>query len=211
MTSKTRIEKDSMGELPIPADAYYGVQTQRAVINFPVSGWRAYPDLILATVQIKRAAIIANKALKQVDKKKGKAILRACEEMLAGKFHDNVVVDVFQAGAGTSFHMNINEILANRAIEILGGKRGNYKIVSPNDDVNFGQSTNDVIPTSLRLSIVIASKNTLPVMEHFRDAFIAKGKEFDHIVKSGRTHLQDAVPVRLGQEFHAYATIIDQH
>jgi aspartate ammonia-lyase len=211
VSAKTRIEKDSMGELPIPADAYYGVQTQRAVINFPISGWKAYPELILATVQIKRAAIIANMALKQVDKKRGKAILRACEEMLTGKFHDNVVVDVFQAGAGTSFHMNINEILANRAIEILGGKRGDYKLVSPNDHVNFGQSTNDVIPTSLRLSIVLASKNTLPILEKFRDAFYEKAKEFDGIVKSGRTHLQDAVPVRLGQEFHSYATIIDQH
>jgi len=208
---KTRIERDSMGELSIPADAYYGVQTQRAVINFPISGWKAYPELILATVHIKRAAIIANMALKQVDKKRGNAILRACEEMLKGKYHDHVVVDVFQAGAGTSFHMNINEILANRAIELLGGKRGDYKIVSPNDHVNFGQSTNDVIPTSLRLSIVLASKNTLPVLEHFRDAFYEKAKEFDGIVKSGRTHLQDAVPVRLGQEFHAYATIIDQH
>ncbi len=205
------MEKDSMGELPIPSEAYYGVQTQRAVINFPISGWKAYPELILATVQIKRAAVIANMALKQIDKKKGQAILQACEEMLSGKYHDHVVVDVFQAGAGTSFHMNINEILANRAIEILGGKRGDYKVVSPNDDVNFGQSTNDVIPTSLRVSIVLASKNTLPVMEKFRDAFAQKGKEFDGIVKSGRTHLQDAVPVRLGQEFHAYATIIDQH
>src|SRR5258708_3031632 len=211
VTAKTRIEKDSMGELPIPVDAYYGVQTQRAVINFPISGWKAYPELILATVQIKRAAVIANLALKQSDKKKGQEILRGWEEMLEGKFHEHVVVDVFQAGAGTSFHMNINEILANRAIEILGGKRGDYKVVSPNDDVNFGQSTNDVIPTSLRVSIVLASKNTLPVMEKFRDAFSQKGKEFDGIVKSGRTHLQDAVPVRLGQEFHAYATMIDQH
>jgi aspartate ammonia-lyase len=211
MSPKTRIEKDSMGELPIPSDAYYGVQTQRAVLNFPISGWKAYPELIMATVHIKRAAIIVNMALKQVEKKKGQAILKACNEMLDGKYHDHVVVDVFQAGAGTSYHMNINEILANRAIEILGGKRGDYKVVSPNDDVNFGQSTNDVIPTSLRLSIIIASKYTIPTLEHFRDAFYEKGKEFDHIVKSGRTHLQDAVPVRLGQEFHAYATIIDQH
>jgi aspartate ammonia-lyase len=208
---KTRIEKDSMGELPIPADAYYGVQTQRAVINFPISGWRAHPDLILATVQIKRAAMIANMKLNQVDKKKGKAVLQACEEMLTGKLHDNVVVDVFQAGAGTSFHMNINEILANRAIEILGGKRGDYKVVSPNDDVNFGQSTNDVIPTALRISILLAGLRTLPVLEKLRDALAEKGKEFDGIIKSGRTHLQDAVPVRLGQEFHAYATIVDQH
>src|SRR5262245_16941745 len=160
-----------MGELEIPADAYYGVQTQRAVINFPISGWKPFPELILATVHIKKAATLANQALGCLDKKKSGAILKACEEMLAGKYHDHVVVDVFQAGAGTSYHMNINEILANRAIEILGGKRGDYKLVSPNDDVNFGQSTNDVIPTSLRVSIVIASKKTLPVMEKFRDAF----------------------------------------
>jgi aspartate ammonia-lyase len=208
---KTRIEKDSMGELSLPADAYYGVQTQRAVINFPISSWKAFPELIFATVHIKRAAILANMSLKQVEKDKGQAILKACEEMLAGKHLDHVVVDVFQAGAGTSYHMNINEILANRAIEILGGERGDHKLVSPNDHVNYGQSTNDVIPTSIRLSIVLASNELLPILKSLRDALKKKGKEFDRIIKSGRTHLQDAVPVRLGQEFNAYATIVDQH
>jgi len=209
--SETRIEKDSMGELAIPAEAYYGVQTQRAVINFPISGWHAFPEFIEATVQIKRAAVLSNMALKLLDQKKGDAIRKACDEMLAGKYRDDVVVDVFQAGAGTSYHMNINEILANRAIELLGGKRGDHKIVSPNDDVNYGQSTNDIIPTSIRVAILIASKNVVPVLENLRDAFAKKGKEFDGIIKSGRTHLQDAVPVRLGQEFNAYATIVDQH
>lgn len=211
VTEKTRIEKDSMGELPIPAEAYYGVQTQRAVINFPISGWKAFPELIEATVQIKRAAALVNASLKLLDKKKADAIVKACDEMLAGKYHNDVVVDVFQAGAGTSYHMNINEILANRAIEILGGQRGDHKMVSPNDDVNYGQSTNDVIPTSIRVSILLASKNVLPILENLREAFAKKGKEFDHIIKSGRTHLQDAVPIRLGQEIGAYATMIDQH
>ena len=158
----TRIEKDSMGDLEVPAEAYYGVQTQRAVINFPISGWKTHPDLILATVHIKKAAALANMALKQIDPKKGNAIVQSCDEMLAGKYNDHVVVDVFQAGAGTLYHMNINEILANRAIEILGGKRGDYKVVSPNDDVNFGQSTNDVIPTTMRLAVLLNSQHFLP-------------------------------------------------
>ncbi len=208
---KTRIEKDSMGELEIPEDAYYGVQTQRAVINFPISGWKIFPECILATVQIKKAAAMANRSLKLLDPKKADVIIKACDEMLAGKYHDHVVVDVFQAGAGTSYHMNINEILANRGIEILGGKRGDYKLLSPNDDVNYGQSTNDVIPTSIRLMILINSHHFVPVMEGLRDAFLKKGKEFDKIIKSGRTHLQDAVPVRLGQEFSAYGHILETH
>lgn len=209
--SSTRIERDSMGELEIPSEAYYGVQTQRAIVNFPITGWHTSKEFILATAQIKRAAAMANMELKTLDSKKGEAIVKAAEEMLTGTFNAHVVVDVFQAGAGTSYHMNINEILANRAIEILGGKRGDYSIVSPNDDVNFGQSTNDVIPTSIRLAILINSRHFLPVIQAFRDSFFQKAKEFDPIVKSGRTHLQDAVPVRLGQEFHAYGTIIDQH
>jgi aspartate ammonia-lyase len=207
----TRIEKDSMGEMEIPAEAYYGVQTQRAVINFPISGWKTHKELILATVHIKKAAALANMSLQQIDSKKGKAIVQACDEMLSGRFIDHVVVDVFQAGAGTSYHMNINEILANRSIEILGGKRGDYTVVSPNDDVNFGQSTNDVIPTTMRLAVLINSQHFLATLELLRESFAQKAKAFDGIVKSGRTHLQDAVPVRLGQEFRAYASIIDAH
>jgi len=209
--SGTRIERDSLGELEVPSETYYGVQTQRAVINFPISGWRAHPDLILATVHIKRAAALANMSLRQIDARKGKAIVQACDEMLAGCYHDQVVVDVFQAGAGTLLHMNINEILANRAIEILGGTRGDYAVVSPNDDVNFGQSTNDVIPTGMRLAVLQNSTHFLPVLELLRDSFAKKAKEFDPFIKAGRTHLQDAVPVRLGQEFHAYASIVDDH
>ncbi len=208
---KTRIEKDSMGELEIPEDAYYGVQTQRAVINFPISGWKPFREFILATVHIKKAAALANQSLKLLPKDKAEAIIKACDEMIAGKYHDHVVVDVFQAGAGTSYHMNINEILANRGAEILGGKRGDSKLLSPNDHVNYGQSTNDVIPTSIRLMIIIDSQHFLPVLEALRDAFLKKGKEFDAIIKSGRTHLQDAVPVRLGQEFRAYGDMIETH
>ncbi len=208
---KTRTEKDSMGELEIPEHAYYGVQTQRAVVNFPISGWKAFPELILATAQLKKAAALANQTLSLIDASKADAIVKACDEMIAGKFHEHVVVDVFQAGAGTSYHMNINEILANRGIEILGGKRGDHKLLSPNDHVNYGQSTNDVIPTSIRVMIVINSTQFLKVLRDLRDAFLKKGKEFDGLIKSGRTHLQDAVPVRLGQEFHAWASILETH
>src|ERR1019366_2026618 len=169
------------------------------------------PDLILATAHIKKAAALANMSLKQIDRKKGNAIVKAADEMLAGRYHDQVVVDVFQAGAGTLFHMNINEILANRAIEILGGQRGDYTIVSPNDDVNFGQSTNDVIPTSMRLAVLLNSRHFLPALELLQKSFAKKAVEFDALVKAGRTHLQDAVPVRLGQEFHAYSTIVGDH
>src|ERR1017187_3025447 len=151
---KTRIESDSMGELEIAEDAYYGVPTQGAGINFPISGWNPFAEFILATVHIKKAAARANLSLKLLPKDKADAIIKACEEMISGKYHDHVVVDVFQAGAGTSYHMNINEILANRGAEILGGKRGDSKLLSPNDHVNYGQSTNDVIPTSIRLMII---------------------------------------------------------
>ncbi len=208
---KTRIEKDSMGELEIPESAYYGVQTQRAVINFPISGLKPFKEFILATVHIKKAAAIVNKGLKLVEAKKADAIIKACDEMLDGKLHDHVVVDVFQAGAGTSYHMNINEILANRGTEILGGKRGDVQVLSPNDDVNYGQSTNDVIPTSIRLMILINSRHFMTVLEDLRDSFLTKGKEFDKVVKSGRTHLQDAVPIRLGQEFRAWGNMIQTH
>lgn len=208
---KTRVEKDSMGELEIPADAYYGVQTQRAVHNFPITGWKTYPELISAIAHVKKAATAVNLELGLLDPKKGKAILQAADELLQGNFHEDIVVDIFQAGAGTSLHMNINEVIANRAIELLGGQRGDYKKVGPIDDVNYGQSTNDVIPTAMRLAVMINSKHFVPVLENLRDAFAQKAKEFDHVVKSGRTHMQDAVPIRLGQEFGAYASILDTH
>lgn len=205
MPGQMRREHDTLGEKEVPKDVYYGVQTARALENFPISGIKAHPQFIRATAMIKLAAAEANMATGNLDKRIGKAITQAAEEVIDGKWNDHFVVDVFQAGAGTSHNMNANEVIANRAIEILGGIRGNYALVHPNDHVNRSQSTNDVFPTSMR----IASLFLLGELSHDIDnlvlALIKKGGEFDGIVKSGRTHLQDAVPIRLGQEFSAYA------
>ena len=215
--SATRVEKDSLGELQVPADAYYGVQTARAVANFPISGLRPHPSFVRAVVQIKRAAALVHKDLGLLPADKADAIVSAADEVLAGGFADQFVVDVFQAGAGTSHHMNVNEVLANRAIELLvakagtESKRGDYKIVNPNDDVNMAQSTNDVIPTAIRLAALELCETLYPVLTNLQGAFADKEREFDSIIKSGRTHLQDAVPIRLGQEFAAYATSIGKH
>ncbi len=205
---KHRIEKDSLGERKVPAEVYYGIQTQRAVENYPISGYRAHPRLIRAMGMIKKAAALVNQELGLLDEKRAGAIVQAAEEVIAGKLNDQFVVDVYQAGAGVSFHMNTNEVVANRAIEILGGKRGDYSVVHPNDHVNFGQSTNDVIPTAMRLASILLFDQLLPEVERLSRAFAAKGHEFDGILKSGRTHLQDATPIRLGQEFAAYAVAI---
>ena len=201
-----RIEKDSLGEKQVPADAYYGIQTLRAVENYPISGYRADPNLIRAIGYVKKAAALVNIGLKLIPQNIGNAISKAADEVIAGKFNDQFVVDVYQAGAGVSFHMNANEVISNRAIEILGGKRGDYSVCHPNDHVNFGQSTNDVFPTSMRLSTLFAMDGVLAACEKLEKSFARKGKEFDKILKSGRTHMMDAVPVRLGQEFRAYAT-----
>ena len=206
-----RIEKDSLGELKVPVDAYYGVQTQRAVENFPISGIKPHPDWVKATVLVKKAAARVNSKLKLLDKKKADAIVRACDEVLDGKFADQFVVDVFQAGAGTSHNMNTNEMLTNRAIELLGGKRGDYSVVNPNDEVNMAQSTNDVIPTVIRVASILLIDKFLPVLRDLEKSFSRKAKEFDHVIKSGRTHLQDATPIRLGQEFSGYAACIHEH
>lgn len=206
-----RIEKDSLGELKVPVDAYYGVQVQRAVDNFPISGLKPHPDWVKATVLVKKAAAIVNTKLKLLDKKKAGAIIKACDEALGGKFADQFVVDVFQAGAGTSHNMNANEILANRAIEILGGKRGDYSVINPNDDVNMAQSTNDVIPAVIRVSSILLVDKLIPVLDKLQKSFGKKAKEFDHVIKSGRTHLQDATPIRLGQEFSGYAACVQGH
>ncbi|MCL4539111.1 MAG: aspartate ammonia-lyase [Bacteroidetes bacterium] len=206
-----RIEKDSLGELKVPASAYYGVQTQRAVENFPISGLKPHPDWVKATVLVKKAAAIVNNKLKLLDRKKMDAIVQACDEVLGGKHADEFVVDVFQAGAGTSHNMNANEMLANRAIEILGGKRGDYSIISPNDDVNMAQSTNDLIPAVIRVSAILLVDKFLPVLDKLGKSFEKKAKEFDHVIKSGRTHLQDATPIRLGQEFSGYAACVRGH
>ena len=205
---KMRTEKDSLGELQVPADAYYGAQTQRAVQNYPISGYRAHPKLIRAMGMIKKAAAMANRELKLIDRKRAGAIIQAAEEVMAGKLDSQFVVDVYQAGAGVSFHMNTNEVIANRAVEILGGKRGQYEMCHPNDHVNFGQSTNDVFPTAMRLGAVLLFDDLLEALSELERSFARKGKTFDHILKSGRTHMMDAVPVRLGQEFAAYATAL---
>jgi aspartate ammonia-lyase len=204
----TRTEKDSLGTKEIPADVYYGIQTARAVENFPISGLRAHPTMIRAIAMVKEAAALANRELGLVDEKTANAIIEAAKEVQRGKWDQEFVVDVFQAGAGVSFHMNSNEVIANRAAELLGGARGEYKHVHPNDHVNYGQSTNDVFPTAMRLSALLELDKLYPVLDGFIAALDDKGKEFHHVLKSGRTHMMDAVPMRLGQEFHAYAAAI---
>lgn len=204
----TRLEKDSIGPKEIPANVYYGIQTARAVENYPISGMRAHPTLIAAFGMVKEAAAAANKELKLVDDKRADAIIRAAKEVQEGKWNQEFVVDVFQAGAGVSFHMNSNEVIANRAVEMLGGTLGDYSIVHPNDHVNYGQSTNDVFPTGMRLAALLELEKLYLVLDRLVAALDAKGKEFHDILKSGRTHMQDAVPMRLGQEFSAYAGAI---
>jgi aspartate ammonia-lyase len=203
--SETRIERDSLGEVHVPAGAYYGAQTQRAVENFPVSGMRAHPHFIRATALVKLASARANHRLGKLDERRAGAIEQAAREIADGGLHEQFVVDVFQAGAGTSHNMNANEVIANRANEILGGTRGVYDPVHPNDHVNMSQSTNDTVPASIRVAALSAAPRTLAALDALTVALDAKSREFDRILKSGRTHLQDAVPVRLGQEFGAYA------
>lgn len=209
MTQKMRMEKDSLGEFPVPAEAYYGIQSVRASQNFPISGLRAEAELVEAVMFIKKAAALVNSELHQLDKAKAEAIIKACDEVIAGKFRDQFIVDVFQMGAGTSFHMNCNEVLANRASELMGGKKGEYSPINPHDHVNLGQSTNDVFPTAMRLSILFLLKGGfLKNLQRLEEAFQDKADEFGKIIKSGRTHLQDAAPVTLGQEFKAYSISI---
>ena len=210
MADGFRTEKDPLGPLQVPAGALYGVQTQRAVQNFPISGLRPLEPFVIAQVWIKKAAALTHKETGRLDAKLADAIVQAADEVLAGLWRDQFVVDPYQAGAGTSHNMNVNEVLANRANELLGGKRGEYKPVHPNDHVNMAQSTNDTIPTNIRLAALSRLDALVTTFDGLRDALASKGKEFDHIVKAGRTHLQDAMPIRLGQEFTAYAGSIDR-
>ncbi len=203
-----RTEHDPLGDLQVPADAYYGVQTARAVENFPISGLRAHGDLITATIIIKKAAAQTNAALGRLDAAIARAIVAAADEILAGALRDQFVVDVYQAGAGTSHNMNANEVLANRAAEILGGARGSYDRVHPNDHVNMGQSTNDVFPTATRLALLLGSAGLVASARALADGLDRKATEFAHILKTGRTHLQDAVPITLGQEFSGYGACV---
>ena len=224
MPAATRTEKDPLGELEVPADAYYGVQTQRAIQNFPISGRRPDIALVRAAAQVKKAAARANRQTGRLPEQMADAIILAADEILGPAesrdaslqrtLIDNFRVDPFQAGAGVSHNMNTNEVLANRAIEILAeqgvgsGQRGDYSVVSPNDHVNMAQSTNDVFPTAMRVASLDRVAELLPVLDELADAFAERGRAFDAVLKSGRTHMQDAVPIRLGQEFAAYALTI---
>jgi aspartate ammonia-lyase len=208
--TKYRTERDPLGELRVPAGAYYGVQTERARRNFPISGLTAPPELVTATVRIKKAAAEANLSLKRLDRRIGRAVIRAADEILNGGLRDQFVVDVYQAGAGTSHNMNTNEVLANRASELLGGRLGEYAEVHPNDHVNMGQSTNDVFPTATRLALLEMLPGLLEAAAQLAAALRRKSREFRGVLKTGRTHLQDAVPITLGQEFGAYAANVEQ-
>ena len=207
----TRMERDPLGEKPVPASALYGIQTLRAAENFPISGLRPLPAFVDAVVWIKRSSALTHKETGRLEPRLADAIVRAADEVLTGQHRDQFIVDVYQAGAGTSHNMNVNEVLANGANEILGGKRGTYSPVHPNDHVNMAQSTNDVIPTAMRLATLATLPATLLALEQLAHSLLARGVAFDDIIKSGRTHLQDATPIRLGQEFTAYAHTVQRH
>ncbi len=209
MKQAYRVERDSLGEVRVPANALYGAQTQRAVENFPVSGLRPWRAFIWSLALIKRAAAEVNRDLGLLDGERAAAIVQAAQEVMEGRWDDQFVVDVFQAGAGTSHNMNVNEVIANRATQILGGELGEYR-VHPNDHVNMAQSTNDTIPTAIRLGCLWRLDELNEVLMSLVSALRQKAVEFDDVVKSGRTHLQDAVPVRLGQEFAAYARAVER-
>jgi aspartate ammonia-lyase len=209
--ANTRKERDPLGEKEVPAAALYGIQTLRAAENFPISGLGPLPALVDAIVWIKRSAALVHKHTGRLEDRLADAIVQAADEVLAGRHRDQFIVDVYQAGAGTSHNMNCNEVLANRANEILGSTRGAYQPVHPNDHVNMAQSTNDVIPTAMRLAILATLPATLASLDRLATSLLGKGEEFDEIIKSGRTHLQDATPIRLGQEFAAYGHTVVRH
>ncbi|MEM4311827.1 MAG: class II fumarate hydratase [Nitrososphaerales archaeon] len=212
MGREYRIERDTLGEVKVPKDAYYGAQTERAKGNFEISDLKLPKEFIRALGIVKLACAKANISLGFLNEKIGKAIIKACEELIDGKFYDEFVVDVFQSGSGTSTNMNANEVIANRAIEILGGKRGDKSLVHPNDHVNMSQSTNDVFPSAIHIaSLELIERELIPSMKLLYDSLRAKSEEFKNVVKAGRTHLQDAVPITLGQEFSGYASMIQHH
>ncbi|MDD6195635.1 MAG: aspartate ammonia-lyase [[Clostridium] aminophilum] len=200
-----RLEHDSIGEKEVPEEAYYGVQTFRAYENFHITGLKIHSQLIVSVAQIKKAAAITNCEVGVLSRDKADAIVRACDEIIKGRLHDQFIVDPIQGGAGTSLNMNANEVIANRAIELMGGKKGDYSVINPNDDVNCGQSTNDVFPSCGKMTTLTLLENAQEQLNRLEEALLAKAAEFDSVIKMGRTQLQDAVPIRLGQEFHAYA------
>lgn len=203
-----RKERDSIGEKDVPKDAYYGIQALRASENFKITNIRVHNELIKALAIVKKAAASVNMDVGVLNNKIGKAIIQSADEVINGSLQDQFIVDAIQGGAGTSINMNMNEVLANRAIEILGGEKGDYSVIHPNNHVNMGQSTNDVIPTAIRIAVIKLLKGTLIELKDLYKVLREKGRKFDHILKMGRTQLQDAVPIRLGQEFNAYASAI---
>ncbi|XKG66738.1 aspartate ammonia-lyase [Mesobacillus maritimus] len=203
-----RIEKDFLGEKNVPADAYYGIQTLRAVENFPITGYRIHGELIKALALVKKAAALANMEVGRLYKGLGEVIVKAADEIIDGEWHDQFIVDPIQGGAGTSINMNANEVIANRALEILGEQKGDYFKLSPNTHVNMAQSTNDAFPTAMHISVLSLLEQLLETMRVMHQVFEDKAEEFDSFIKMGRTHLQDAVPIRLGQEFKAYSRVI---
>ncbi|MHB9838311.1 aspartate ammonia-lyase [Paraburkholderia terrae] len=211
-TDDIRIEHDLLGDRGVPANAYYGIHTLRALENFPISGIaiRQYPALVRALALIKLAAVQANADLKLIDSRRAEGIALACREIASGQWHEHFIVDVIQGGAGTSTNMNANEVIANRALEILGFERGEYDTLHPNEHVNIGQSTNDVYPTAIKLALQFEIDTLLRAMTHLREAFAAKAEQFGSVLKMGRTQLQDAVPMTLGQEFSTYAVMLEE-
>ncbi|MGH4117476.1 aspartate ammonia-lyase [Clostridium sp.] len=206
-----RVESDSCGSKNVPIKAYYGVQSLRAAENFNITGKKMHKELIISLAEVKKATAVANNEAGLMSKKVRDAIIQACDEIISGKLHDEFIIDSIQGGAGTSGNMNANEVIANRANEILGGKLGVYDKVHPNDDVNMGQSTNDVFPTAGKMAALKLIPRTLDELRKLDDALIEKSKEFDDVIKMGRTQMQDAVPIRLGQEFHAYSSVIKRN
>ena len=208
MAIQYRSEHDSVGEKAVPKDVYYGVQSLRAAENFHITGLTMHPELINSIAEIKKASAITNLEIGLLDKRVADAIIRACDEITAGKLHEAFIVDPIQGGAGTSLNMNANEVIANRAIELLGGQKGDYSLVNPNDHVNYGQSTNDVFPSAGKLAVLKLLVRAQIQLERLYQALEAKAEEFDDVLKMGRTQLQDAVPIRLGQEFRAYSEAV---
>jgi aspartate ammonia-lyase len=208
--STYRIEKDFLGEKHVPIEAYYGIQTLRAVENFPITGYKLDKDLIIAMAIVKKAAALANADVGRLYKGKAEVICQAADEIITGKWHDHFLVDPIQGGAGTSINMNTNEVIANRGLELLGKEKGEYFHLNPNIDVNMAQSTNDAFPTAIHIAVYRALESLLATMKEMKATFSVKADEFDSVIKMGRTHLQDAVPIRLGQEFRAYTNVIDR-
>ncbi|WP_433942968.1 aspartate ammonia-lyase [Paenibacillus sp. SN-8-1] len=205
-----RIEKDFLGTKEVEADAYYGIQTLRAVENFPITGYTVHKELIKSMAIVKKAAAMANMKIGRLYAGHGEVIVQAAEEIIEGRWHDQFIVDPIQGGAGTSLNMNTNEVIANRALELLGKEKGDYSFLSPNSHVNMAQSTNDAFPTAIHIAVLSLMEQLLVTMREMHQVFVAKSKEFDHVIKMGRTHLQDAVPIRLGQEFEAYYRVLER-